>query len=76
MIRKTMRRSAIVLLIVTLSIPPPPARACAISPPEAVFILFEHPDLPLARFAAGQLGILQPTYARSEERRVGKECRL
>lgn len=64
MIRKIIRKSVIALLIVMLVIPPPAARACAIGPPEAVFIFSNHPDLPLSRFAAGRLGILQPSYER------------
>src|SRR5262249_7111923 len=31
----------------------------------AVFTYTAHPDFPLERFAAGELGVLQPTYARS-----------
>jgi hypothetical protein len=31
----------------------------------AVFSYQKHPDIPLTRFAAGELGVLQPTYARS-----------
>jgi hypothetical protein len=30
-----------------------------------VFTYSKHPDFPLTRFAAGELGVLQPTYARS-----------
>jgi hypothetical protein len=32
---------------------------------QAIFTYSLHPDLPLAGFAQGQLGVLQPTYARS-----------
>jgi hypothetical protein len=42
-----------------------PARACGPYLPEALFTYELHPDLPLADFAAGTLGIIQPTYARS-----------
>lgn len=42
-----------------------PARACGPYLPEALFTYELHPDLPLADFAAGKLGIIQPTYARS-----------
>ena len=31
----------------------------------AAFIYTAHPDFPLEKFAAGELGVLQPTYARS-----------
>lgn len=42
-----------------------PARACGPYLPEALFTYELHPDLPLADFAAGKLGVIQPTYARS-----------
>lgn len=41
-----------------------PAQACAFSS-EPTFTFSFHPDVPFTRFAAGQLGILQSTYARS-----------
>ena len=40
------------------------ARACA-SMPEFTPLSLSHPDLPLDGFAAGRLGLLQPSYARS-----------
>jgi hypothetical protein len=33
--------------------------------PTAIFSFDQHPDLPLREYAAGRLGIVQPTYARS-----------
>lgn len=39
--------------------------ACGPFFPVAIFAYSMHPDFPLASFAAGNLGILQPTYARS-----------
>ncbi|MEZ5361288.1 MAG: hypothetical protein R2748_02825 [Bryobacterales bacterium] len=33
--------------------------------PVAVFTFEQHPDLPLRDYAAGRLGLLAPTYARS-----------
>src|SRR5260370_34212541 len=44
---------------------PPKASACGPYFEEAVFTRPDHPDYPLAHFAQGQLGIIQPTYARS-----------
>lgn len=38
---------------------------CAPSSERAVFTHVPHPDFPLAAFAAGNLGVIQPTYARS-----------
>jgi hypothetical protein len=42
-----------------------PALSCGPFSARAVFTYDKHPDLPLARFAAGELGVLEPTYARS-----------
>jgi hypothetical protein len=42
-----------------------PASGCGPFFPEATFTFTAHPDFPLARYARGDLGILQPTYARS-----------
>ena len=42
-----------------------PARACGPFTLEAIFVHSVHPDFPLERFARGQLGVLQTTYARS-----------
>jgi hypothetical protein len=39
--------------------------ACGPFFPQAVFTHKLHPDFPLADYAAGNLGVLQPTYARS-----------
>jgi len=41
-----------------------PARACA-GGPEPVAVSLSNPDMPLVRFAAGDLGIVRPTFARS-----------
>jgi hypothetical protein len=49
--------------VATLSVPPQ-ASACAFAP-ETYFTFTNHPDFPLKQFAAGDLGILQPGYARS-----------
>lgn len=42
-----------------------PALACGPFPKYAIFVLRAHPDFPLKRFAAGELGIIKPDYARS-----------
>jgi hypothetical protein len=58
-----------ILLIITLAlavlVATRPASGCGPFVLRQVFTYEKHPDLPLARFAAGELGILQPTYARS-----------
>ena len=41
------------------------AFACGPDLPYAVFTHERHPDVPLEPFAAGQIGIVQPTWARS-----------
>lgn len=41
-------------------------RACGPFFRRAVFVLQRHPDFPLDRFAAGRLGIVAPTWARSQ----------
>lgn len=41
------------------------ALACGPFMLSAVFVHTVHPDYPLERFAAGRIGVLQPTYARS-----------
>ncbi|HMV85552.1 MAG TPA: hypothetical protein PKA34_20805, partial [Blastocatellia bacterium] len=38
---------------------------CGPFAPEVIFTHTVHPDFPLDRFARGELGVLQPTYARS-----------
>jgi hypothetical protein len=42
-----------------------PAFSCGPFVEQAIFTYTLHPDLPLTTYAQGQLGILQPTYARS-----------
>lgn len=57
------------LLTLSLLLPylalPPKSHACGPFFPLAVFFQTKHPDLPLRNFAAGDLGILQPSFARS-----------
>lgn len=54
-----------VLMLALLSYNPPPQLACGPFSNDAVFTYTMHPDYPLDRYAAGQLGVLLPTYARS-----------
>src|SRR5690349_5120175 len=49
-----------VVLLTTTS-----ALACGPSMLEAIFVHTVHPVFPLERFAAGRLGVVQPSYARS-----------
>lgn len=64
--RRALTAAAIgVLLAVGLDCAPRAARACGPFLPEAVFTYELHPDLPLVDLAAGKLGLVQPTWARS-----------
>ena len=55
------------LLIVALLVLSDPQSLFGCGPfaPEVIFTHTVHPDLPFDRFAHGELGVLQPTYARS-----------
>jgi hypothetical protein len=53
------------LLIVSLFGLPQPGRACGPFSLTAVFTYRAHPDFPLEKFARGELGVIQPGYARS-----------
>lgn len=65
--RHLRRRSLLVIFVLLISMlcGLPPARACGPFAREAIFSYIKHPDLPLDRYARGELGVLQPTYARS-----------
>jgi hypothetical protein len=52
-------------LVFALIVPQPAAVACGPFFTQTIFSFRMHPDFPLMRFAAGDLGIVQPTYARS-----------
>jgi len=61
------RRRAIfaVALLVTLLFQAPLSFACGPFSIEAVFTFTKHPEYPLQKFAAGEIGIARPSYARS-----------
>jgi hypothetical protein len=61
--KNCVRALAIVLPLITM-IGNVPAQACAIGA-DPYFTYSTHPDIPLNSYARGQLGILQPSYARS-----------
>jgi hypothetical protein len=48
-----------------MTLAPQSAQACGPFFTDAIFVFQKHPDLPLERFARGQIGVLQPAYARS-----------
>lgn len=55
----------IALMLALLCYHPQTQQACGPFSQEAIFTFSVHPDFPMERYAAGQLGIIQPTYARS-----------
>lgn len=54
-----------VALLVAMLFQAPLAFACGPFSIEAVFTFTKHPEYPLEKFAAGEIGILRPSYARS-----------
>lgn len=60
-----LKKFSLVVVAMSLLAIPRPVQACGPFELEAVFTYSVHPDYPLARFARGDIGILQPTYARS-----------
>src|SRR6185295_6436176 len=64
MMRKYLR-SLVVILLAVLLFHSTSALACGPFLIEAVFVHTVHPTYPVERFAAGRVGVLQPSYARS-----------
>jgi len=64
MMRKYLR-SLVVILLAVLLLDSTSALACGPFLIEAVFVHTVHPTYPVERFAAGRVGVLQPSYARS-----------
>jgi hypothetical protein len=58
-------RSLVVVLLAVLLFNSTPTFACGPFLIEAVFVHTVHPAYPMDRFAAGRVGVLQPSYARS-----------
>lgn len=57
--------SIAVLLLIAILTYAPRTKACGPFMLSAVFSFAVHPEYPLDRFAAGEIGVVQPTYARS-----------
>jgi len=55
--------TALLLVVVLLAVKPAPA--CGPFALDAVFTFVIHPEFPLEKYAAGEVGIVQPTFARS-----------
>src|SRR6185295_1716905 len=61
-------KKAIPLLVVASFLAmmlPRQTKACGPFFTDAIFVFERHPEFPLERFARGQIGVLQPSYARS-----------
>jgi tetratricopeptide (TPR) repeat protein len=67
MIPRNLTRTILAVILITsfLVLFPRPSGACGPFFSNAIFVYTKHPDFPLERFAAGQIGVLQPSYARS-----------
>lgn len=67
---KRLRQNAAIAIVVGLILAPfvllpRTAKACGPFFPRAVIVYKVHPEFPLERFARGEIGVIQPTYARS-----------
>ncbi len=62
---KRFYRSSLVLTLVFVLIQPPASFACGPFTLGSVFTFKAHPEYPLEKFAQGDIGIMQPSYARS-----------
>lgn len=56
---------AVLLMFLLVFTAMPPVHACGPFMLEAIFVHTVHPDFPMERYAAGRIGVVQPTYARS-----------
>jgi hypothetical protein len=65
MIRNSLRPFTALALLLLLVSQAPSAFACGPFTLGAIFSFTIHPEYPLEKFAAGDIGIVQPTYARS-----------
>jgi hypothetical protein len=63
--RKVPRSAFAIVLLAVIALPAPLAFACGPFSLNAVFSFSVHPEYPLEKFAAGEIGIVQPSYARS-----------
>src|SRR5258705_2893956 len=63
--RKVQRSAFAIALLAVIVLQAPLAFACGPFSLNAVFSFSVHPEYPLEKFAAGEIGIVQPSYARS-----------
>ena len=59
------RFPGLIVTLVLLFVLQPPTLACGPFTMEAIFVFTVHPSYPLDKFAAGDIGVVQPGYARS-----------
>src|SRR5688572_2029623 len=60
-----MTRRLVAILLAVILLNGTTALACGPFTLEAIFVHTVHPTYPLAQFAAGRIGVVQPSYARS-----------
>src|SRR5438128_10549922 len=67
MITRFLRKTFAVLALIGLVsfLLPRSSQACGPFFTDAIFVYSKHPDFPLADFAAGKLGVVEPGWARS-----------
>jgi hypothetical protein len=67
MIPRSLNRTVIAVVLISSLAFLLPQRSAACGPffTNSIFVYTKHPDFPLERFAAGQIGVLQDSYARS-----------
>src|ERR1043165_1627121 len=67
MFPRSLKKTILLLVVISfLSLTlPRPTQACGPFFSDSIFVFEKHPDFPLDKFARGQLGVLQPSYARS-----------
>lgn len=60
--RRMLRVALVILICEVVIVPPIPVSACGPFFPEAVFSYTTQPDVPLAHYVLGEMGVVQPTY--------------
>lgn len=65
MLKRILRQVVAVVMLAGIVFTARPSYACGPFVLDAVFTFTSHPEFPLEKFARGELGVVQPTYARS-----------
>ena len=58
------RRAVTLISVIAILVQSHAAVACGPSVIQSIFVFKESPDLPFSDFAAGKIGIIQPTFGR------------